>query len=171
MRPLGTAELDTARAIYNHWVLASTATFHEEPLDADAFAAEVVFDDPRYGAYAIDDDKGLAGYVVVAPYKARCAYRDTAEVSVYLRPDARGLGLGREAVDAAVWRAHTAGLHALLATVCAENAASLRLFAACGFQRAAYLREVGLKFGRRLDVVILEHVLGTEDGRVGLPGG
>jgi L-amino acid N-acyltransferase YncA len=160
VRPLDTADLDAARAIYNHWVATSTATFHEEPLGAEEFAAEIVFRDPRYGAYAVDDAAGLAGYVVVAPYKSRCAYRDTAEVSAYLRPDARGLGLGREAVDAAVWRARTAGLHALLATICAENTASIRLFESCGFARVAHLKEVGRKFGRWLDVVILELLLG-----------
>lgn len=156
MRPLDTADLEAARAIYNHWVLTSTATFQEEPLDEGDYAAEVLFDDRRYNTYVLDDESGLAGYAVLAPYKSRCAYRDTAEVSVYLRPDARGRGLGREAVDAAVWRARESGFHSLLATVCAENTASLRLFTSSDFKRVAYLREVGRKFGRLLDVVILQ---------------
>lgn len=161
MRPLEAEDLDAARAIYNHWVETSTATFHQQPLDAAAFEAEVSFGDPRYGAWGVDDASGLAGYVVLAPYKSRCSYQDTAEVSVYLRPDARGRGYGREAVDTAVWRARQSGFHALLATVCAENAASLRLFAACGFEKVAHLREVGRKFGRLLDVVVLELLLDT----------
>ncbi len=102
---------------------------------------------------------GLAGYLLVQQFKSRCAYRDTAEVTVYLAPDRLGRGLGAAALAYAEEHARTVGLHALLAVVCAENDASLRAFERAGYERCALLREVGTKFGRRLDVVYLERLV------------
>lgn len=148
---------DAARAIYNHWVEHSTATFAEEPLDHAGFLSEALFpDDERHGSWALLDDGELVGYVLLAPYKSRCAYRETAEVSVYLHPDAGRRGLGGQALDFALRAAPGLGLHTLLATISAENDASIGVFGSRGFTEVARLREVGLKFGRRIDVVVMQ---------------
>lgn len=162
IRPLTAADAEAAAAIYNHYVEHTTATFQTEPLTPDDWLAEATAGTPgRHGAWAVTgDDETLLGYVVVAPFKSRCAYSETVEVTVYLAPDAVGRGLGREATAFAERHAREAGLHALLAVVCAENEPSLRLFENAGYDRVAHLREVGVKFGRRLDVVYLEKVLG-----------
>lgn len=160
IRPLTPADAAAAAAIYNHYVATTTATFQTEPLTPDEWLAEATAGTTgRHGAWAVTNGGAFAGYVVVGPFKGRCAYRDTAEVTVYLDPAATGRGLGREAVGFAEIHARDAGLHALLAVVCAENDASLRLFERAGYERAGLLREVGTKFGRRLDVVYLEKVL------------
>ena len=161
IRPLEPADHEAAAGIYNHYVATSTATFQTEPLTPDAWAAEVVAggEPGRHGVWAVEDDGGFAGYVVVSPFKARCAYRDTAEVTVYLAPRRTGRGLGREALAFADDHARTTGLHALLAVVCAENDASIRLFEKAGYEQVARLREVGNKFGRLLDVVYLERLM------------
>ena len=163
IRALTAADAPVAATIYNHYVPTTTATFQTEPVTPDEWLAEANAGEPgRHGAWAVaPDGAGLAGYLIVAPFKSRCAYRDTAEVTVYLDPDATGRGLGREAVAFAEEHARAAGLHALLAVVCAENDASLRLFERAGYERVALLREVGSKFGRLLDVVYLEKVVGS----------
>jgi L-amino acid N-acyltransferase YncA len=160
IRPLDDPHADAARAIYNHWVEHSTATFAEEPVDAATFAAESRFpDSPRHGSWVLvegdADADQVAGYVLLAPYKSRCAYRETAEVSVYLHPDRLRAGLGTRALAFAVDTASDRGLHTLLATICAENTGSRALFARHGFGEVGRLPEVGLKFGRRLDVVLM----------------
>lgn len=158
--PLRDDEQSPAKEVFNHWIETSTATFHEAPLSLDDFVAEVVdHADPRHGCYGIRDADGFAGYVVLAPFKGRCAYRDTAEVSVYLAADRTGRGLGRSALAYAESRARAAGLHVLLGAICTENAASLRLFSSCGFTEVGRLREVGRKFGRFLDVAYLQKTL------------
>jgi phosphinothricin acetyltransferase len=158
IRPLTPADAGAAAALYNHYVETSTATFQTEPVTPEAWAAEFAAGDPdRHGAWAVTGDDGaFAGYLLVQPFKSRCAYRDTAEVAVYLDPAHTGRGLGRAALAHVDAHAASAGLHALLAVVCAENVASLALFARAGYDRVAYLREVGTKFGRLLDVVYLE---------------
>lgn len=162
IRPLTPADHDAAARVYNHYVETSTATFQTEPVTAAEWAAESVAGEPgRHGAWAVEDRGAFAGYVLVTPFKSRCAYRDTAEVTVYLAPGHAGRGLGGEALEFVDEHAVTAGLHALLAVVCAENAASLRAFERAGYERCALLREVGSKFGRLLDVVYLERVVGS----------
>jgi phosphinothricin acetyltransferase len=162
IRPLTPADADAAAAIYNHYVATTTATFQTEPVTPDEWLAEATTGEPgRHGAWAVaaDDGEPFVGYLLVTPFKSRCAYRDTAEVTVYLDAAAHGQGLGREAVAFAESHARDAGLHALLAVVCAENAASLRLFENAGYERVALLKEVGTKFGRLLDVVYLEKLV------------
>jgi L-amino acid N-acyltransferase YncA len=161
-RPLTPADHAAAAEVYNHYVTTSTATFQTEPLTPEEWAADALAGAvPRHGGWAVSDGDGFAGYVTVQPFKTRCAYQDTAEVTVYLAPGRTGQGLGAAALDAAESHARDAGLHALLAVVCAENTASLRLFERHGYERVALLKEVGIKFGRRLDVVYLEKVVGS----------
>lgn len=160
IRPLTPADHPAAAGVYNHYVEHTTATFQTAPVTPDEWAAEATGGEPgRHGAWAIEADGAFAGYVLVTPFKSRCAYRDTAEVTVYLDPACTGRGLGRAALEHVDAHARAAGLHALVAVVCAENAASLRAFERAGYERAALLREVGTKFGRLLDVVYLQRIV------------
>ncbi|MDQ1712384.1 MAG: hypothetical protein QOE45_1834 [Frankiaceae bacterium] len=163
IRPLRPDDHAAAAAVYNHYVTTSTATFQTEPVTPAEWAAESTGGDPaRHGAWAIaNDDCTFAGYLLVQPFKSRCGYRDTAEVTVYLDPAATRRGLGAAALRHVDAHASTHGLHALIAVVCAENTASLQTFERHGYERVAHLREVGSKFGRLLDVVYLEKVVGS----------
>jgi L-amino acid N-acyltransferase YncA len=162
IRPLTAADHDAAAAVYNHYVETTTATFQTTAVTSGEWAAESLGGEPgRHGAWAVEDGGAFAGYVLVTPFKSRCAYRDTAEVTVYLAPGRTGRGLGREALRFVDEHAGGPGLHALLAVVCAENEPSLRAFERAGYERCALLREVGSKFGRLLDVVYLERVVGS----------
>lgn len=163
IRPLLRSDYADATAVYNHYVATSTATFAEEPVTPEEWAAEVIEpgDPARHGAWVVEDDGAFAGYVLLVPYKSRCAYRDSAEVSVYLAPEHTGRGLGRVALDHVDEHARAVGLHALIAGACSENDASIALFERHGYERVAHFREVGNKFGRLLDVVYLEKVVGS----------
>jgi L-amino acid N-acyltransferase YncA len=171
LRPITPDDHAAAAAVYNHYVTTSTATFQTEPVSPEEWAAESLAGEAgRHGAWTVLDDGGgaagaFAGYLLVQPFKSRCAYRDTAEVTVYLTPGSTGRGLGGAALDHAEAHARAAGLHALLAVVCAENDASLAAFERHGYDRVALLKEVGTKFGRRLDVVYLEKVVGPPSSR------
>jgi len=161
-RPLRPDDVDRAVAIYNHYVATSTATFHTDPLTPEEWLAAVTpSDDERHGVWALGDP--LVGYLVVSPFKSRCAYADTAEVTIYLDPEHTGRGFGTKTTTFVDEHAREAGLHALLAVVCAENTASLALFTRAGYDEVARLREVGRKFGRLLDVVYLERLLSPQD--------
>ena len=148
--------------IYNHYVEHSTATFHNRPFAVEAFRALLTFSNPRHRTFVALVEGEVCGYCVVAPHKNREAYDDTAEVSVYVRPDRQRHGIGAAAVDHMEEYARRVGLHALIATICGDNAPSIALFAGKGYQQCAHFCEVGTKFGRRLDVVCYQKLLTQE---------
>ncbi len=147
--------------IYNHYVVHSTATFHSQPFTVAAFRDLLTFPNPRHRAFVALAGGEVCGYCVVSQHKNREAYDDTAEVSVYVRPDCLRRGIGAAAVDHMEEHARRAGLHALIATICSDNTPSIALFAGKGYVQCAHFREVGTKFGRRLDVVCYQKLLAS----------
>jgi len=147
----------TIHNIYNQYVAESTATF--------AMVAETLAD--RQGWYEAHRRKNLAvlvaeldgqtiGWASVSNYNSRCAYSQSAEVSVYLAPGHLGKGYGGQLLDAVVQQAEEHGFHCLVAQVCTENLASIALFKSRGFTEAGILKEIGRKFDRWLDVQLLQ---------------
>ncbi len=152
-------DLPETSALYNHYVLHSTATFHAHEMDTDEFRDMVVFDDPKYVTYVMRDKGALAGYVLLTQHKKREAYDDTAEVTVYLQPGLTHKGFGSAAIQFIEGIAREKGLHVLVATICGENAASIGVFAKNGYEKCAHYKEVGQKFGQLLDVVAYQKIL------------
>jgi len=155
--------VDAAAALYNRYVLETTATFHTEPLGARDMRELLFFQSDRFRSFAILDGGAFCGYLILAPYKRREAYDTTAEVTVYLDAGHTGRGIGTLALRHAETVAGAGGFHALLGIICSENGASIRMFEKNGYFRCGTLREVGVKFGRRLDVVLYEKILSDSD--------
>lgn len=145
--------LDEVLAIYNHYVETSTATFHEKLQTKEEMRGIVFFRNPKYRTYAIFSGETLCGYVLLTRYKARSAYDCTAEVTIYLRPECAGKGIGRQALAFIEVFGKKQGFHSLVSVITGENTASIGLFSACGYEKCAHYKEVGRKFGRYLDVV------------------
>lgn len=146
-------------SLYNYYVLNTTATFHAHPLSAGEMRELVFFDNPKYGTFFISQGEQLLGYLIITQHKKREAYDGTAEVTIYLKPDCTGKGIGSTALQFAEEIAGKAGIHVLVATICGENAASIRLFEKNGFVKCAHYKEVGKKFGQWLDVVAYQKIL------------
>lgn len=151
--------LEQILAIYNYYILNSTATFHIRPLTLDEMKEIVFFDHPRYRTVAVFAGGNLCGYGLLAPYHKREAYDGTAEITLYLKPEATGRGLGSLTIQYLEDIARKVGIHTLIAVICGENQASIRLFEKNGYVQCANLREVGKKFDRLLDVVCYQKIL------------
>jgi Sortase and related acyltransferases len=145
--------------IYTYYILNSTATFHEKPLSIDEMKELVIFEDSRYEAYAIFEEKVICGYVILTQYKKREAYRFTGEVTIYLRNDCIGKGVGSQSIGFIENIARQKGFHSLVAIICGENEKSIGLFERNGYIKRSHLKEVGMKFGRWLDVVDYQKIL------------
>jgi phosphinothricin acetyltransferase len=161
---LPSTEADVTRLLplYNYYVRTDTATFHTEEIDTGTFRALLFPGYPRYDSWTIFSEGIAAGYVILARYKPREAYDGTAEVTIYLDPAFSGKGVGSAALVFVEARARERRFHNLLAIICAENTASIRLFEKHGYHgyvRCAHYHEVGKKFGRWLDVVSYEKLL------------
>ena len=145
--------------IYNYYVLNTTATFHAHVLTIEEMRDLVIFDDTKYKSFVIEDDDKICGYVILTQHKKREAYDGTAEVTVYLKPDFKGKGIGSLAVKYIEDFARTKKIHVLIATICGDNFESIKLFERSGFTKCAHYKEVGHKFGRFLDLVAYHKII------------
>lgn len=170
VREAGPGDAGAIAEIYNDAVRRTTAIWNETEVDAANRAAWMA---ERQGAgfpvlAAVDEAGGVVGYASFGAFRAFEGYRHTVEHSVYVRADARGAGIGAELMRALIARARAAGKHAMVGAIEAGNAASIRLHERLGFVAVGRMPQVGAKFGRWLDLALLELVL---DDRAAPPGG
>ncbi len=153
-------DAEAIRAIYNIEVTTSTVTFDLVPRTSEEQVDWLV---KRSGAYAVlvaeDDDGTILGFASLSPFRERPAYSTTVEDSVYVGRDRRGGGVGRALLEALVETATAHGFHAMIARVVSGHDASIALHQRVGFEVVGTEREVGRKFGKWLDVVVMERLL------------
>ena len=170
IRPAEARDIAAITAIYAHHVRHSTGTFATEPpteAEMAALHAEVRARGlPWLVACASGaDDARVLGFAYCNWFRPRGAFRFSAEDTIYLAPDMRGQGLGRALMAELMARAQAAGVRRLMAVVGdRDNAASIGLHRACGYQQAGQLRECGWKFDRWLDLVLMDRPLGAGAG-------
>ncbi len=160
IRDATSADLAPINEIYNESVLNSTATFHERPVSEAERLAWWNELSGRFPVLVAESQGRVVGWANLGPHKGRCAYRHTVESSVYLAPEARGAGLGRRIMTELLARVGPGQYHTVLAVISAETPASLRMHERLGFVEVGRLREVGWKFGRWIDVVFMQRMLG-----------
>lgn len=164
VRPADERDLPAILEIYNDAILNTTATYDTEPETLDQRAAWLAERRARGMPVLVAEVKGrVVGFAALTPHSAKPGYRHTAMNSVYVEPAARGQGVGRALLAALVRRAREIGVHVIIASIDAENEASLLLHRELGFRKVAHLHEVGWKFGRWLDVVYLQLTIPQED--------
>lgn len=151
-------DLPAITAIYNDAVLKTTATFDTTPkTDAEQREWFEHHDDNHPVLVAVEQST-VVGWASLSAWSDRCAYASTAEVSIYIHEEWRGNGVGRTLMAALVAEGERLGLHTLIARIAEGNPASIRLHTSAGFTEAGILKEVGEKFGRLLDVAMLQKI-------------
>ena len=153
-------DAEATRAIYNVEVQESTVTFDITPrslADQQVWIAEHSGGHPAI--VAVDDDATLLGFASLSPFKPRAAYAPTVEDSVYVHRDARGGGVGEVLLREILRLGTDHGFHSAVARIVGGHEASIALHRKCGFEEIGCEREVGRKFGRWLDVVLMQRML------------
>ena len=107
------------------------------------------------------DGEDVLGWGSLSPFRTKAAYRYTTENSVYVREDQRGNGIGRLLLARLVAVASENGFRTVIARIAGDNPVSVRLHERQGFETVGIEREVGHKFGRWLDVVVMQWMVGT----------
>jgi phosphinothricin acetyltransferase len=159
IRHARTDDAAAVASIYNHAVTTSTDVFELVPRTV---AEQEEWLSARSGAHAVlvaDDAGEVVGFASLSPYNTRPAYRTTVESSVFVREDRHRQGIGRTLLEHLMALAKDHGFHAVIARVGGENEASVQLHEGAGFEQIGREREVGRKFNRWLDVVVLERLL------------
>ncbi|MFZ9865148.1 MAG: GNAT family N-acetyltransferase [Ilumatobacteraceae bacterium] len=157
-----TAEIGDAEAIrqiYNHEVENTTATMDLVPR---TLADQQNWLAARSGAFATIVavlEGEVVGFASLSPYKERAAYRPTVEDSVYVRRDLGGRGIGKALLTAVIDLAAASGFHSVMARIETSGTASRALHASCGFREVGVEVEVGRKFNRWIDMVLMQKLL------------
>ncbi len=162
IRRATTSDLPAITGIYNDAILNSTATFDTEPKSLEEAAGWLASHGDRYPVLVAELDGEVVGWSSLSQWSDRRAYDGTAETTFYVAAGHRGRGVGRALKAAIIDEARRFGLHSLIARVAEGSDASLHLNESFGFRRVGTLKEVGHKFGRMLDVHILQKMLGEE---------
>ena len=157
------ATLDDAeeiRAIYNEEVLTSTVTFDLVPRTLEEQRTWLRARSGAHSAIVAEVDGRVAGFASLSPWKEKHAYRTSVEDSVYVHRDHHRKGIGRLLLAELLDVAEKSGFHAVFARIVGGHEASMALHAGFGFEQIGVEREVGRKFGKWLDVVLMERILG-----------
>lgn len=162
VRPASRDDMSQVLAIYNHEVRTSTSTYQyvERTLDEQVAQWDAKQAD-RHGFFVAVDSQGKVwGYANYGLYRPREGWRFACEHSVYIHPDARGLGIARLLMPAILAHAASRGFHRMVGVVDAANDASMKLHARFGFETMGIMHEGGYKFDRWLDVAFVVAKLG-----------
>jgi L-amino acid N-acyltransferase YncA len=163
IRPSRDEDVARITAIYAHHVLHGTGTFETTPpteADMAARRADVL---AKGLPYLVAEDGGeLLGFAYCQWFKPRPAYRFSAEDSIYLHPGAAGKGIGKQLLAALAEQAEAVGIRKLIAVIGdSGNAGSIGVHRALGFTPVGQFTSCGWKFGRWLDIVLMEKSLGA----------
>lgn len=149
-------DLVFVKEIYDYYILHSTAIFYLHPLTLDELRTNISIGDDRYKSFIIQYKDCPCGFCYISKFKPKEAFDITVEVTIYLKPDWGGKGIGYKAMtlfEPKIWQA---GFHNIVALITGGNTASIKLFEKCGYNRCAHIEEVALKFNRLLDLDIYQ---------------
>jgi phosphinothricin acetyltransferase len=161
------ADASDLAAIYRDAVLHGFGTFEEEPPTAvDMDARRRAVQDKGLPYLVAEVDGRVLGFAYAGPFRPRAAYRYTLEDSVYVSPDAKGQGVGRAVLSAVIEACEALGIRQLMAVIGdTQNAGSIGLHKALGFEQTGVGKSVGFKHGRWVDIVHMQKALNGGDTR------
>jgi L-amino acid N-acyltransferase YncA len=142
--------------IYNEAILKTVATFDTEPKGAAEQERWFSEHGPGNPIIVAELEGRVIGWASLSKWSDRCAYARTAEVSLYVLESHQGKGIGRRLLEKILQKGHDAGLHTVIARIAEGNAVSIHLHESFGFRHVGIMKEVGEKFGRLLDVYLMQ---------------
>ena len=156
IRPAEIQDIPAITDIYNEAIANTVATFDTEPKTMEDHKHWLLAHDEKHPVLVAEIDGVVKGWIALSRWSDRAAYNGTAELSVYIHAHARGQGIGRALMERVIEAGRQAGLHTIVSRIAEGNAVSVHLHETLGFKEIGILREVGYKFDRWVDVVILQ---------------
>ena len=159
IRPATPVDLDAITEIYADAVRNGTASYELQPPAGAEMAAR--FETLAAGGFpylAAESSGKIVGYAYAGPFRPRPAYRFVVENSVYVAPDAKGLGIGRLLLERLIAEAEELGFRQMIAVIGDGHAgsASVKLHERMGFRHSGRLEGSGYKHGRWLDTTFMQ---------------
>ncbi|WP_208354209.1 GNAT family N-acetyltransferase [Pseudaestuariivita rosea] len=147
-------------AIWNDIIRHTAMTFTTEEKTARAISADIYLKREKGHGFFVFLEKGdVLGFVTYAPFRNGPGYRHTMEHTIHLTDQARGRGIGRALMATAEGHARATGMHSMIAGISGENAGGVGFHAALGYREIARLPEVGYKYKRWMDLILMQKIL------------
>jgi L-amino acid N-acyltransferase YncA len=160
-------DLAAITEIYNQAILRTTATFDTEPKSLEEQKVWFESHGPKYPVLVAEEDGKVTGWASLSKWSGRCAYSDTAEISLYIDEKEREKGIGRKLLKAIIRQGEKTGIHSIIARIAEGNEASIHLHKSVGFEHIGIMKEVGRKFGRLLDIYFMQKIYKSPHDFVG----
>jgi len=149
-------DLGAITEIYNEAILKTVATFDTEPKTEAEQESWFDHHGAKYPILVAKEGNLVVGWASLSMWADRCAYSDTAEASFYVREEHQSKGIGRKLNETIIKEGRKAGLHTLIARIAEGNEVSIHLAESAGFKHIGIMKEVGRKFGKLLDVYLMQ---------------
>jgi len=156
------AHVQAMQVIYAHYVQTSICTMEElAPGEAEMHRRHDALRRQGLPWLVAVDRAQVVGYAYAGRYRPRVGYGGTVETSIYIHPEHHGRGLGQLLLEALIRDCQSLGLRQMLAVIVRdpETQGSIRLHQRLGFRQAGVLEQVGRKFGRSLDTLLMQRSL------------
>ena len=158
IRPAKPEDLTAITEIYNEAILTTDATFDTETKTVESQKEWFENHDSMNPIIVVEKEKKIIGWASLSKWSDRCAYSDTAEISVYIKDGYRGQGIGKQLIERIIQAGEEVGIHTIISRITAGNEESIHLHEVFGFEHIGVMKEVGKKGGRLLDVVMMQKI-------------
>ena len=153
IRSAAPSDCEAIARIYNHYIRETIITFEEQEVSAQEIEARLAEVTSASLPWLVVESVGvIAGYAYATKWKGRCAYRYSAESTIYLEPSQTRRGVGTRLYRELLARLRAMSIHAVIGGIALPNPASIALHERLGFSKVAHFKEVGFKFSRWIDV-------------------
>jgi len=158
IREASQADQQAILDIYNEAVVNTTATFDTELRSMDKQREWFANHKENHPVVVAENEGKVVGWASLSPWSDRCAYETTVEVSVYVHKDFRAQGIGSKLLEWVTLEGKKAGNHTVLSRITQGNESSIHIHEKFGYRHVGVMKEVGFKFGKFLDVHMMQLV-------------
>ena len=158
IRHAAVADLEDVRAIYNHAVRHTDATLDTEEKTAEQMSTWLAAHGGRNAAVVAERDGRVIGYGTLSPFAARGGYFPSTEISIYIAPDAQGMGVGSALTGFLVDFARKERYSTIISFNTDTNIASIRMIERYGFVRTGLIQHIGVKLGKLVNLAVFQLV-------------
>lgn len=151
IRFVAPSDFDTLCTIYNHYINHTAITFDTVPLTVDELQEKLSLQSGQR-CLVYEQSGKILGFAAASAWKARKAYEQTVEISIYLSPDNCGQGVGSVLMQDLIKLLKSQGIHSIISGIVMPNLPSMLLHQKFKFKKVAHFSEIGNKFGKWLDV-------------------